>query len=390
MSQTRWPLMKNAITWGDRLSMVKFLLTSEKYTNGPRVREFEAQWANWVGSKYALMVSSGSTANTLIISSVKELYGWKNGDKVLVPACTWVTNISPVFQAGLTPIFCDVNLENFSFDINHMKDIAKKHPDIKGIFVTHLLGFSAENEKYSEIFPNALILDDVCESHGCTSPSGVRRGANGLASSFSFYFGHHMTTIEGGMVNTNNQELYELMRMKRSHGLARESGNLQKYAEQYPDIHPQFLFMTDGYNLRSSEINAVLGMSQLPRLDRMIEQRRSNFDNFVEIMAAHQDKFHPVRWQEGNSNFAFPFICRTPELAKKMKEVFSANGVEHRPIVGGNLLRQPFLKGHKFGTPKKEYNVDLLNDNGVYIGNSHFVTGADMDWLARTLGEIRV
>ena len=390
MSQPRWPLMKNAITWGDRLKMVKFLLTSEKYTNGPRVREFEAQWADWVGSKHALMVSSGSTANTLIISSVKELYGWKDGDKVLVPACTWVTNISPVFQAGLTPIFCDVNIENFSFDIDHMKEIAKKHPDIKGIFVTHLLGFSAENEKYSEIFPNALILDDVCESHGCTSPNGIRRGANGLASSFSFYFGHHMTTIEGGMVNTNNQELYELMRMKRSHGLARESGNLKKYADQYPDIHPQFLFMTDGYNLRSSEINAVLGMSQLPRLDRMIEQRRDNFNAFVEIMQAHKDKFHPVIWQEGNSNFALPFICRTPELAKKMKDVFNANGVEHRPIVGGNLLRQPFLKGHKFGTPKKEYNVDLLNDNGVYIGNSHFVTGADMDWLARTLGEIRV
>jgi len=382
--------MKNAITWGDRLKMVKFLLTREKYTNGPRVREFEAQWADWVGSKYALMVSSGSTANTLIISSVKELYGWKDGDKVLVPACTWVTNISPVFQSGLTPIFCDVNLDNFSFDIEHMKAIAKKHPDIKGIFVTHLLGFSAENEKYQEILPNAVILDDVCESHGCTSPQGVRRGANGLAYSFSFYFGHHMTTIEGGMVNTNNQELYELMRMKRSHGLARESGNLQKYAEQYPDIHPQFLFMTDGYNLRSSEINAVLGMSQLPRLDGMIEQRRRNFGSFVDIMDAHRDKFHPVTWQEGNSNFALPFICKTPELAKKMKEVLSANGVEHRPIVGGNLLRQPFLKGHKFGTPKKEYNVDLLNDNGVYIGNSHFVTGNDMDWLARTLGEIRV
>jgi CDP-6-deoxy-D-xylo-4-hexulose-3-dehydrase len=382
--------MKNAITWGDRLKMVKFLLTSEKYTNGPKVREFEQQWADWVGSKYALMVSSGSTANTLIISSVKELYGWKDGDKVLVPACTWVTNVSPVFQAGLTPIFCDVNLDNFSFDIEHMKAIAKKHPDIKGIFVTHLLGFSAENERYSEIFPKALILDDVCESHGCTSPYGVKRGASGLAASFSFYFGHHMTTIEGGMVNTNNQELYELMRMKRSHGLARESGNLKKYADQYPDIHPQFLFMTDGYNLRSSEINAVLGMSQLPRLDSMIAQRRANFNSFVEIMDAHKDKFHPVYWQEGNSNFAFPFICKTPELAAKMKEVFTREGVEHRPIVGGNLLRQPFLKGHTFGTPKKEYNVDLLNDNGVYIGNSHFVTGNDMDWLARTLGEIRV
>lgn len=380
--------MKNAITWSDKLKLVKFILTSDKYTNGPRVREFEAQWADWVGSKHALMVSSGSTANTLIISSVKELYGWKDGDKVLVPACTWVTNISPVFQAGLKPIFCDVNLENFSFDLDHMAEIAKKHPDIKGIFVTHLLGFSAENEKYAEIFPNAVILDDVCESHGCMSPAGVKRGASGTAASFSFYFGHHMTTVEGGMVNVNNSELYELMRMKRSHGLARESGNLKKYADQYPDIHPQFLFMTDGYNLRSTELNAVLGMSQLPRLEDMITQRRLNFLNFCQIMEAHKDKFHPVRWQEGNSNFAFPFICKTPELAKKMKDVFDANGVEHRPIVGGNLLRQPFLKDYKFGTPRKNANVDLLNDNGVYIGNSHFVTDRDMDWLARTLGDI--
>ena len=384
----RWPLMKNAITWEDKFQLIKFLITNDRLTNGPQVREFERQWAEWVGSKHALMVSSGSTANTLIISAVKELYGLKDGDKVLVPACTWVTNISPVFQSGLKPIFCDVNLDNFSFDLEHMAEIAKKHPDIKAIFVTHLLGFSAENEKYAEIFPDALILDDVCESHGCTNESGVKRGNRSIAASFSFYFGHHMTTIEGGMVNTNNTQLYELMRMKRSHGLARESGNLKKYADQYPDIHPQFLFMTDGYNLRSSEINAVLGMSQLKRLDRMIEQRRANFREFVTIMDAHQDKFYPVRWQEGNSNFAFPFICRNPELTKKMKEVFEKNGVEHRPIVGGNLLRQPFLQGYKMGTTRKSYNVDLLNDNGVYIGNSHFVKNSDMKWLAKVLGEL--
>ncbi len=378
---TRWPLMKNAITLGDRLKLSYFLLTSDRYTNGPKVREFEQQWADWVGSKYALMVSSGSTANTLLLSAVKEKYKLKDGDKVLVPACTWVTNVSPVFQLGFTPIFCDVNLDNYSFDLEHMAEIKKKHPDIKVIFVTHLLGFSAENEKYQEMFPDALILDDVCESHGCKSENGVKRGAASIAASFSFYFGHHMTTVEGGMVNTNDQELYELMRMKRSHGLARESGNLKKYADQYPDIHPQFLFMTDGYNFRSSDINAVLGLCQLPRLDGYVEQRRNNFAKFVDIIDQHPDKFYPVKWQEGNSNFAFPFICKTPEIIKRMKNLFDAHGVEHRPIVGGNLLRQPFLKGYKFGTPRKNANVDLLNDNGVYIGNSHFVTDQDMNWL---------
>jgi CDP-6-deoxy-D-xylo-4-hexulose-3-dehydrase len=380
--------MKNAITWSDKFQLIKFLLTNDRLTNGPKVREFEAEWARWVGSKHALMVSSGSTANTLLMAAVKEKYGLKDGDKVLVPACTWVTNISPVFQLGFTPIFCDVNTDNYSFDLEHMAEIAKKHPDIKIIFVTHLLGFSADNEAYQDLFPDALILDDVCESHGCTSPTGVRRGANSLAASFSFYFGHHMTTVEGGMVNTNDTELYELMRMKRSHGLARESGNLKKYADQYPEIHPQFLFMTDGYNFRSSEINAVLGLSQLPRLDQYVEQRRENFRLFVQIIERNQDKFYPVKWQEGNSNFAFPFICRTPEITKKMKLAFEAGGVEHRPIVGGNLLRQPFLKGYKFGTPRRNATVDLLNDNGVYIGNSHFVSENDMIWLDHLIGSI--
>jgi CDP-6-deoxy-D-xylo-4-hexulose-3-dehydrase len=143
--------------------------------------------------------------------------------------------------------------------------------------------------------------------------------------------------------------------------------------------------MTDGYNFRSSDFNAVLGMSQLKRLDSMIEQRRKNFEQFVHIMNAHQDKFYPVYNDIGNSNFAFPFICKDPALTKRMKETFEKNGVEHRPIVGGNLLRQPFLKGYKFGVPKKNSNVDLLNDNGVYIGNSHFVDGEDMGWLANTL-----
>ena len=388
MTELKWPLMKNAITLGDRIRLSWFLLTSERYTNGPKVREFEAQWADWVGSKHALMVSSGSTANTLLMAAVKELYGLKDGDKVLVPACTWVTNISPVFQLGFKPIFCDVNLDDYSFDLDHMREIQLRHPDIKIIFVTHLLGFSAANEDYQKIFPDALILDDVCESHGCRGPDGVRRGANSLAASFSFYFGHHMTTVEGGMVNTNNSDLYELMRMKRSHGLARESGNLKKYADQHPEIHPQFLFMTDGYNFRSSDINAVIGQCQLPRLDRAVEQRRENFRQFVDIIDRNLGRFYPVKWQEGNSNFAFPFICRTPEITAKMKRRFEEHGVEHRPIVSGNLLRQPFLQGYKFGTPRKNATVDLLNDNGVYIGNSHFVTQDDMNWLAELVETI--
>ena len=148
------------------------------------------------------------------------------------------------------------NTNNFSFCEEDLEYISKEHPDIKLIFVTHLIGFSANNERYKNLFPNALILDDVCESHGCKSPDGTRRGSDSLGSTFSFYFGHHMSTIEGGMVSTNNYELYDLMRMKRSHGLAREASpeTFKKLQADYPDIIPTFLFVTDGYNFRNNEI----------------------------------------------------------------------------------------------------------------------------------------
>lgn len=170
----RWPLMGETITWADRLKMAKFVLTTKKFTNGEKVKQFESEWNSWLGSKHSLYVSSGSTANFLLIAAVKELYGLKSGDKVLLPACTWMTNVAPIIQLGLTPIFCDVNITDFSFDLDKAKLIAQSH-DIKLIFVTHLLGFSANNEGLKEIFPNALMLDDICESHGCTDNNGFKR-----------------------------------------------------------------------------------------------------------------------------------------------------------------------------------------------------------------------
>ena len=230
-----WPLMEETITLKDRLKMAAFLLTAKRLTNGPKVRQFEKKWAEWLGVDYSLYVSSGSTANSLLIASIKELCGLKDGDKVLVPATTWVTNVGPVIQNGLQPIFCDINLNNFSFDIEDLKYVATQHPDIKVVFITHLIGLSSDVEKIEDIFPNALILEDICESHGVQGPSLDKRGTLSAGSTFSFYFGHHITTIEGGMVCTNNPDLYDLMRMKRSHGMARESDlNRDKYVAAKP------------------------------------------------------------------------------------------------------------------------------------------------------------
>lgn len=386
-----WPLMKDTITLTDRIKMAKFLLFTSKLTNGPRVRQFENEWSEWLGSNYSLYVSSGSTANSLLVSSVKELYGLKDGDKVLLPACTWVTNVAPIIQAGFTPIFCDVNLRNFSFDEQDLKHIAKVHPDIKMIFITHLLGLSAHNELYQELFPNALIIEDICESHGVNDFSGEKRGKNSLGSTFSFYFGHHMTTIEGGMVSTHNKELYELMRMKRSHGMARECSpeKYEQYVRENPDISKQFLFMTDGYNFRNHEVCAVLGSSQLQRLDSMIEIRRRNYKKFCSTLEKNSNKFFLPEYQVGNSSFCFPIICKDASNVSKLKKIFDEKQIEYRPIVSGNLLRHPAFRKYQICTSKNELNVEILHNNGVYVGNNHFVTNSQMEVLENILDNVK-
>ena len=363
-----WKLMDCAITHSDKLKLIEFITSTDMYTCGKKVEEFENKWSEWLGCKHSLFVTSGSTANLLLLASIKEFYNIPNGSKVLVPACTWVTNVSPVFQNGLEPVFCDINLDNYSFDTDNLPD-----DDIKIVFITHLLGLNAPMEKLKNKYQDAIFIEDICESHGITDEYGKKRGY-GTGSTFSFYYGHHMTTIEGGMISTDNAELYQLMKLKRSHGMARHllSENYEKTVSKYPNIDPKFLFLTDGYNFRNTELNAVIGIEQLQRLDESIKIRKRNYDRFMVQLLKYETFFHVPRYDPYNSSFCLPFVCKTNELKTKLVNIFNKLEIEYRPIVGGNLLIHQFLTKWKNST--KTPNADLLNDNGVYIGNSQFVT----------------
>jgi CDP-6-deoxy-D-xylo-4-hexulose-3-dehydrase len=362
-----WPLMNSAITNEDKKALTTFINNSDRYTCGDMVKKFEDAWSQWLGCKYSLYVTSGSSANLLLLASIKEFFDIPDGSKVLVPACTWVTNVSPVFQVGLEPVFCDVDLETYSFDMNNLPN-----DDIKIVFVTHLLGLNSPMEKLKETYPNAIFIEDICESHGVKGPDGKKRGSVGIGSTFSFYYGHHMTTIEGGIISTDNERLYGLMKMKRSHGMAKflEPKYYEEAIKNNPTIDPSFLFMTDGYNFRNTELNAVLGIEQLKRLDDNISIRRENFSYFMELL--DPELFYIPYNDPGNSSFAFPFICKKRDDMLKLKTIFTELGVEYRPIVAGNLLLHPFLK--KWKNSANVPNATILNDNGVYIGNSQFVT----------------
>ena len=380
-----WPLMKDIITQEDKNKMIDFIQSTNRFTNGQKVKEFEAEWSKWIGSKYSLMVSSGSTANYLLLSAIKELYKLKDGDKVLVPTMTWVTNISPVFQLGLEPIFCDVNSQNFSFDSDYLKKLKNEHPDIKLIWITHLFGLASNVEEVKNLWPDALIAEDVCESHGVES-NNKKLGLEGEGGTFSFYFGHHMTTVEGGTVSTNNKELYELMRAKRSHGLARETSpeTYANYLAEYPDIDPQFMFITDGYNFRSAEINAVLGLSQLSNLTKWVNIRKENFRRFLEI-TQDLDYLDNNFYEKGNSSFCLPLICKNKETKTRLKNYLSKKGVETRPLCSGNLLRQPFLQNKNYPLASEFKNSEFLHECGFYIGNNHMITNEEFNQLEKLL-----
>ena len=358
--------MQTAITESDKRALIDFIESSDRYTCGNMVKQFEDAWSEWLGSKYSLYVTSGSTANLLLMAQIAP-YNIPDGSKVLVPACTWVTNVSPVFQLGLEPVFCDVDLERYSFNLEALPD-----EDIRIVFVTHLLGLNSPVEALKEKYPNAIFIEDICESHGVKAPDGSRRGSTGVGSTFSFYYGHHMTTIEGGIISTDNELLYELMKIKRSHGMARLlSPHLYEEAiKKHPNIDPSFLFLTDGFNFRNTELNAVLGLEQLKRLDQNIEIRRKNFECFMKHLDS--ERFYTPYNDPGNSSFALPFICKRKDDMSKLKTIFNELGVEYRPVVSGNLLLHPFL--NKWKDTVEVPNANIINDNGVYIGNNQFVT----------------
>ena len=374
-----WSLQENALTPADLDVLVEFIRGNEKFTQGPRIREFEQAYAKWQGCKYSVMVNSGSSANLLLIGAVKELNHWKDGDEVIVPAVTWPTTITPVMQCGLKPVFVDANLADLSFDYEQLA--RKITARTRGIFVAHLLGFPANVDKLLALTKgrDITLLEDGCESQGAKW-NGIKVGNHGLAGTFSLYWGHHMTAIEGGLITTNSEELYRLLLLKRSHGLARELPPEchPEIAAKHPDIDFKFLFLTDGMNFRSTELNAVLGRRQLDRLDDFIRIRNRNFRHYVEICKRYPNELVTLDGAEVSS-FSFAFLFKNREKKIAFQKLIGEAGIEFRPLIGGNLLRQPFLNAYY--RPGEFPNADFLHTNSFYIGNNQFVTEERMKVL---------
>ena len=379
----KWRLQENVISDDDLERLVDFIRTTKRFTQFTKVREFEEAFAAWQGCKYCVMVNSGSSANLVAVAAAKELHGWAHGAEVLVPAVTWPTTVTPVMQLGLKPVFVDVNLRDLSFDYEALESSITSRS--VAIFVPHLLGFPADVQRLTGICRkhDLVLLEDCCESQGAIA-NGMKVGRHGLAGTFSFYWGHHMTTVEGGMVCTDDDRMYELSVLKRSHGLARELPPDMHAAHKaaHPDVPFDFLFLTDGFNVRNTEFNAVLGLAQLARLDEFIRIRNRNYARFVEICEPFEDALVVVRGS-GISSFVLPFIFRDGGMKYAVQTAITQAGIESRPLVSGNLLRQPFLAA--YGRPSDFAHAEFLHTNAFYIGNNQFVDDARLELLEDVL-----
>jgi CDP-4-dehydro-6-deoxyglucose reductase, E1 len=371
MTKFSHPLMTNNITMQDRLVAVNFIKNNEIFTQSKKVIEFEKKWSKWLNVKYSVFVNSGSSANFLTMAALKIIYG---GGEIIVPPLTWNSDIVSVINNSFKPVFVDINLKNLS--MNFQEVIKKTNKNTKAIFITHAQGFNGLSDNLLKFIKDKkiLLIEDVCESHGATFKNR-KLGTFGFASNFSFYYAHHLSTIEGGMICTNNRKFYEIIRMLRGHGMLRECGNYifeKKIIKKYKSLSPKFIFMYPGFNMRNNEISAVIGINQLKRLDKNNELRRSNLKYFLSKL--NKDIFFTEYDLVGNSNYAFPVILMKKNFKErdKLEEIMKKFRIEFRRgnAGGGNQLRQPYLKEYTKNIDLKKFSVvEHVHNFGYYIGN---------------------
>jgi len=362
-----WPLINNNISLNDKKLLCEFIMGTDRFTNGPKVVEFEKAWSEWLGVKYSVMVNSGASANYITTSIVRELKG--HHGEIIVPPIGWVSDISSVINTGFKPVFVDVDVDSMAISYENIKNAINENT--KAIVLVHALGFNGLTDELIKLADqhDLLLIEDCCESHGATH-NGTKIGAIGHMSCFSFYFGHHMTTIEGGMISTNDESIHQLARMFRSHGMIRETS--QEYQKQFyrDDLNPLFTFAVPGYNMRSSEINAVLGIEQLKRLDFNIQKRIDNLQVWVDNLDS--DLYFTDFKMEGSSNYALPLILNKNNSTMPLVcSLLESEGVEFRlgTAGGGNQARQPYLEKFDFKVVGSLANSDYIHDYGLYIGN---------------------
>lgn len=374
--------------------LAEFILSADRLSMGKMCSDFESKFAEVQGRRFCVLYNSGSSANLALISALVASNKLKKGDLVAFSALTWATNVMPILQNGLNPIPVDVSEKSLNVGPNQLRSVLDKFPNIKCLFITNLLGFSDDLDEIRNMCSakGIILIEDNCESLG-SECSGKKLGNFGLASTFSFFVGHHLSTIEGGAVCTDSEELRDYLLMIRAHGWSRnlsdESKVKLKNKHKIDDFYDKYTFYESGYNLRPTEITGVLGLEQLKYLDEIVNIREKNYQIFNKAVHKSSQVVNlDFSFMTRISNFAFPIVCKDKRSFIRLKNKFNANKIEIRPLVAGNITSQPFFKKYA-----KKYVLscpiaEKIHETGFYFPNNPDLSERDIERIVKTMEDV--
>ena len=377
----KYPLAKETITEVEIQRLIEWLKTNPRLTKGELTVEFEKKWADYIGSKYSVFTNSGSSANLLMIYTLKEL-GRLNG-KVIVPSVGWVTTISPLLQFGIEPVMVDADKKTFGIDLEQTEFLLKTE-DISAIIFVQVLGVPHYKEELLRLSQkyNVPLLEDGCAALGSSYEDGTMVGQVGDMSTFSFYFGHQFSTIEGGMINTDDENLYHMLLMLRSHGWGKDLPKelyKQKMIENNIDtFHEPFTFLVPGFNLRSTDLQSYLGLMQVEKANWISERRTQNHIEYGKRLKGH---FDFQDWRNDNPcSISFGALARNEEHRKEVIGRLVDNGIETRIFSAGNLGLHPFWI-ERYGEFHGEI-ADKIHSRGFFLPNYPELTEEDISFIS--------
>ena len=369
-----YPLLENPYRKKDLLSAINVIKTG-KITIGANTKKFENIFSKKVKTKYSLMVNSGSSANLLALQCLINPYRKKKlkaGDSVLIPSVCWSTSLWPIIQSGLKPVFVDVDTKTLNIDINDLKrKITKK---TKALMLVHVLGNSTNMDLLMQVIEKNKIclIEDTCESLGSKYKKKYL-GTFGSFSSFSFYSSHQISSGEGGMITCKTLEDYEILKALRSHGWSRGLKYEKKISRENKDLDSRFIFYNSGFNLRPTDVSAAIGLSQFKDMDKLIKLRNYNRELIVKSFKKSSIINSNFNFIEKNKHvepswFGIPILIKNKNNRNYFVSKIEKNGVETRPIISGNFLKQPAVKKYNLIKKNRLINSDIINNHGFFIG----------------------
>ena len=375
-----------ADTWDDaEYGAINRVIKSNRFTIGPEVEMFEKEFAEFFGSKYAVMVNSGSSANLIAISALilSDKYDLNPGDEVIVPAVSWATTYTVLHQCGLKLKFIDIDLDTFNLNLDILESAISD--ETKAIFAVNLLGNPNDFDRLLDICKSndLVLIEDNCESMGATYKSKYT-GTFGVCGTFSTFYSHHMATMEGGMILTDDIELYDIMKSIRSHGWTRNLSSGSRFATEKDDFYELFNFIFPGYNVRPVEMEAAIGREQLKKLPNFLIERKNNGKYFLELFG-QIDSLKLQKNQDDSSFFGFPIIFKDKDKRQNFINLCDENNIEYRPIVAGNFTKNKVIEYFDYSIFGDLTNSNILHENGLFIGNHHFDIKKELNMIYELL-----